>query len=82
MNFHKDDGKHQGTKIATWSLEIIKEGKTMEILERISQTEWEATPESVKQLVKKLIGTLEVMVPKWQLFLSFTKKVLDTEKRY
>jgi|TARA_B100001964_G_C14092817_1_gene535578 hypothetical protein len=36
----------------------------MEILERISQTEWEATPESVKQLVKKLIGTLEVMVPK------------------
>ena len=44
--------------------ENIKEGKTMEILERISQTEWEATPESVKQLVKKLIGTLEVMVPK------------------
>jgi len=36
----------------------------MEILERISRDEWEATPESVKQLVKKLIGTLEVMVPK------------------
>jgi len=32
-------------------------------MNKISKTEWDNTPKSVKELVEKLVGTLEVVVP-------------------
>ena len=29
----------------------------------VTKAEWNNTPESVKQLVKELVGTLEVVIP-------------------
>ena len=34
----------------------------METKETISKTDWDKTPETVKKLVKQLVGTLNVVV--------------------
>ena len=58
-------GLPQNTKIYDFIRRYLRNLYIIPItMNKITKTEWDNTPKSVKELVEKLVGTLEVVVPK------------------